>query len=94
MARVLCGIDSHGVQHDEPNFAADMRELDVGRWIELPDDDNPGRTRQWKLRGWDIAISCDFLAKQSVLPFMESASAHRCEAIRTSAYLYHYSNEP
>jgi hypothetical protein len=31
MARVLCGVDMCGVQHAEPNFAADMRELDEGR---------------------------------------------------------------
>ena len=79
MARVLCGVDTNGVHHDEPNYAADMRELDVGHWIEIPDDVNGGM-RHVRLRGWDIAISCDFLAKQSVLPFMESASAHRCMA--------------
>lgn len=30
MARVLCGVDSEGVKHDEPCFAQDMRELDEG----------------------------------------------------------------
>ena len=33
MARVVCGVDQSGKQHDEPNFAADMRALDVGRCV-------------------------------------------------------------
>ena len=79
MARVLCGVDADGVEHDEPNYGRDMRELDVGRWITIPDDrDNLGNTRHVRLRGWNVAISCDYLGKQSVLPFMESSRAHRC----------------
>jgi hypothetical protein len=42
MARVLCGVDQNGVQHDEPNHAHDMRKLDEGRWAEIPDDVNGG----------------------------------------------------
>ena len=42
MARVLCGVDQNGVQHDEPNYAHDMRKLDEGRWAEIPDDVNGG----------------------------------------------------
>ena len=79
MARVLCGVDADGVEHDEPNYGRDMRELDVGRWITIPDDrDNLGNTRHVRLRGWNVAISCDYLGKQSGLPFMESSRAHRC----------------
>jgi hypothetical protein len=32
MARVLCGVDENGRQHEEENFAADMRALDEGRY--------------------------------------------------------------
>ena len=41
MSRVLCGVDAEGKQHDEPNFAADMRQLHEGVWTEIPDDERP-----------------------------------------------------
>jgi hypothetical protein len=75
MARVLCGVDKDGQQHDEPNFAADMRALDEGVWIEIPDDENGGM-RRVRLRAWIMLVSADYPAAQSVLPFMESVSAH------------------
>jgi hypothetical protein len=36
MSRVLCGVDADGKQHDEPNFAADMRALNEGRSTSRP----------------------------------------------------------
>ena len=38
MARVFCGDDQDGKRHDEPNLAADLRRLDEGVWIEIPDE--------------------------------------------------------
>ena len=38
MSRVMCGVDSDGFQHAEPNFAADMRELSEGVTMAIPDD--------------------------------------------------------
>ena len=72
----MCGVDEDGVQHDEPNFAADMRELDEGRWIQIPDDDNGGVLRWWKLKAWAMVLSADFLAKKSLTPFSDGPSAH------------------
>ena len=86
MARVLCGVDSNGIQHDEPNYAQDMRELNDGRWITIPDD--AGGTRPVRLVGWNMAMSSDFLAKMSTLPYMESASAHKYEPA-SIIYLMH-----
>jgi hypothetical protein len=76
MSRVINGVDEHGVQHDEPNHGADMRELDSGRWIELPDDDNGGTLRWYRLRVWHVMFSGDYLGSQSVTPCVESPSAH------------------
>ena len=73
MARVLCGVDSNGVQHDEPSYAADMTELDLGRDIFIPDD--KGGEEKLRLRVWCMIFSGDYLGCQSVLPFVESPSA-------------------
>ena len=48
MSRVMCGVDSDGFQHAEPNFAADMRELSEGVTMAIPDDRN-GTVRSIKL---------------------------------------------
>lgn len=77
MARVLCGIDANGVQRDEPNFADDMRKLNAGVWIEIPDDEFGGYKRV-RLRAYIIVVAADYLAAQSVLPFVESTGAHLC----------------
>ena len=42
MARIVCGVDALGVQHDEANLAQDLRELYDGRRIQIPDDINGG----------------------------------------------------
>ena len=76
MARILAGVDADGEQHDEPNVARDLRALDCGRMITIPDDDNPGCTRTVRLRVWPIMFSADYLGAQSVLPFVESPMAH------------------
>jgi hypothetical protein len=76
MARVINGVDQNGVQHSEPNHGADMRALDKGRWIELPDDDNGGALRWYRLRGWHIMFSGDYLGAQSMTPCVESPNAH------------------
>jgi hypothetical protein len=44
MARVISAVDKEGKQHDEPCFASDMRELDIGVEIKIPDDENGGFT--------------------------------------------------
>ncbi len=75
MARVLCGVDQSGKQHDEPNFARCMRDLDDGVVISIPDDVHGG-SRPVRLRAWVIVVSADYLAAQSVLPFVESGQAH------------------
>ena len=76
MSRVLCGVDAEGKQHDEPNFAADMRQLHEGVWTEIPDDERPGFPKRVRLRAWIIIVAADYLAAQSLLPTSESASAH------------------
>lgn len=76
MARVLAGVDADGEQHDEPNVARDLRTLDRGREITIPDDDIPGGTRTVRLKLWPIIFAADYLGAQSVLPFVESPSAH------------------
>lgn len=76
MARVLCGVDKEGVQHDEPCYARDMAELDKGVWIEFPDDVHGGTMRRLVFL-WDITFAADMLGKQSLLPFYETPSAHK-----------------
>ena len=76
MARIMNGVDQDGVQHDEPNYAKDMRELDKGRWILIPDDDNGGALKWIRLCVWEIMFSGDYLGAQSMLPFVESPSAY------------------
>jgi hypothetical protein len=76
MSRVLCGVDSQGKQHNEHNFAADMRLLHEGVWIDIPDDERPGYLKRVRLRAWIIIVAADYLAAQSLLPTVESASAH------------------
>ena len=63
MARVLAGVDADGTQHDEPNFAHDMRMLDAGIWCEIPDDVRGG-TRWVRLRAWVLVVGADYLAAQ------------------------------
>ena len=81
MACVLCGVDATGIQHNEPNYASDLRRLDVeGRWFDMPDDVNGG-TRRMRLRVWDLLFSGDMLGCGSVLPFCETTGAHKlCRA--------------
>ena len=76
MSRVMCGVDSDGFQHAEPNFAADMRELSEGVTMVIPDDRN-GTVRSITLFFWCLLPSCDFLALQSIRPYFESPSAHQ-----------------
>ena len=78
MARVINGQDQHGDLHQEPNVGADFRELDRGRWMEIPDDraDRTNSTRWIRLRGWILVFSADYLGAQSMLPCTESPNAH------------------
>jgi hypothetical protein len=79
MARVLCGVSSDGVQHNEPNIAADMRVLDEGIMVELPDDRFvSGGVRVVRLRAWIAGAAADMLGMNSMLPFMETPGAHCC----------------
>ena len=67
ISRVLCGVDKDGKAHDEPCYAADMRELAQGRWIQIPDDERGGF--EWvRLVGYQCVASCDYLAAQSLTP--------------------------
>jgi hypothetical protein len=75
MARVVCAVDADGVQHDEPCFASDMRELDAGVDMTIPNDRNGG-TMKIKLFCWALTSAADFLALQSLRPYFESPSAH------------------
>lgn len=76
LARVIAGVDQDGHMHDEPNLAKDLRELDQGRWIQIPDD-RPGGDLRWvRLRVWVIMFSADYLGAQSMLPFSESPAAY------------------
>ena len=76
MSRVLAGVDrDSGKLYDEPNFASDMRDLDKGVWITVPDDEHGG-FREVRLRSWVLVNSADYPAAASMLPFMESVSAH------------------
>ena len=61
--------------HDEPNIAKDFRALEIGKWIELPDDHVGGDTRWWRLKVWVIIFAGDYLGCQSMLPFSESPGA-------------------
>ena len=76
LARVISGVDQDGTMHDEANVAKDFRALDVGKWIQIPDDEQGGDLRWWRLRAWVIIFSADYLGAQSMLPFSESPSAH------------------
>lgn len=82
MARVFCGVDQNGVQHDEPNLAADLRRLDEGVWIDMPDD--CGGVQQVRLRVWVIMLAADMLAANSLLPFVESTGARMNECGRSA----------
>lgn len=77
MARVIAGVDAQGVQHDEANNADDMRKLDRGRWIQIPDDSGEEPFLMVRLRVWDIVFSGDYLGAQSMLPMSECAQACR-----------------
>ena len=80
MSRVLAGVDSDGVRHDEPCYATDVDELWDGVWISIPDDERGGM-RSVRLRASQVVVSVDYLAQQSVNPCAESTKAHRfCRA--------------
>jgi hypothetical protein len=88
MARVLCGVDADGVQHDEPNYARDLRRLDEGVWCEIPDDVNGGM-KPVRIKAWDLMFAGDMLGCNSVLPFCETTGAYlfcrACDYDRSSA---------
>ena len=75
ISRVLAGIDPDGTRHDEPNLAADLRRLDEGVLIQIPDD-RTGGMRTVRLKAWVLVVCADYLAAQSMLPFFESCGAH------------------
>ena len=76
MARVLCGVDKDGKRHDaEENYGTDMRALDEGVWITIPDD-KLGGSKRVRLRVWQLVVSADMLGANSLLPFMETPGAH------------------
>ena len=56
MARVFCGVDQDRVQHQEPNLAEDLRRLDAGVWITIPDE--YGGMRRVRLRAC-VCTACD-----------------------------------
>jgi hypothetical protein len=76
MSRVLAGVDEDGTVHDEPSYATDVDELDVGVWIMLPDDEKGG-VRRRRLRGGQMCVCTDYLAQQSLGPKAESTKAHQ-----------------
>ena len=88
MARVFCGVDQDRVQHQEPNLAEDLRRLDAGVWITIPDEH--GGMRRVRLRAWVLLVAADMLAANSLLPFMESTGAHlfcrQCDCDSRAAY--------
>ena len=73
-ARVLSGIRSDGERISEPCFADDMRRLQEGVRVQIPNAD--GGTRPITLKAWVVGLSADFPAAGALLPFMESTSAH------------------
>ena len=75
LSRCISGIDSAGKQHPEPCFAKDMRELDVGVPITIPDDENGG-VRTIVLKAWVVLLAGDYLGDQAMLPFVETCGAH------------------
>jgi hypothetical protein len=64
-----------GVQHSEACFASDMRQLNDGIEIEIPDDTNGGM-RTVTIKAWVMLLSADFLGAASLLPFCETTGAH------------------
>ena len=82
MCRVLAGVDDEGEEHDEENICADFRKLHRGRLIMIPGektnlyDEAPEGFRSVRLKVYVILFSGDYLGAQSVLPFIESPSAH------------------
>ena len=75
LARVLCGVDADGTQHDEPCFARDMRELADGVWFDLPAPP-AGVPSRIRLRAWVALLAADMMEAHGLLPFMESPSSH------------------
>ena len=63
------------MQHDEACFASDMRQLNDGIRIEIPDDINGG-VRTVTIKAWVMLLSADFLGAASLLPFCETTGAH------------------
>ena len=80
MLWVLCGCDADGVQVVDDATAADMRALDAGVWIKIPDDENPDGEDIWiRLKGYFGVFSADWLAAQALGFTPESTQAqHPC----------------
>ena len=91
MARVISGVDKDGTQHDEPCIASDMKKLNEGVLISIPDD-TTGEEKIVKLRAWIIVVAADYLAAQALLPWYETTGAHifcrACDADRSDADVY------
>jgi hypothetical protein len=63
------------MQHDEACFASDMRQLNDGITIVIPDDVNGG-VRTVVIKAWVMLLSADYLGAASLLPFVECPRAH------------------
>ena len=87
LARVFSGVDDNGKQHSEPNLAADLRELDLGVEMQIPDDVHGG-LKTIKLFLWVLCLGADMLGANSALPFTEGSMStvpcRDCKWIRTS----------
>ena len=81
MARIITGVDSNGVRHNEPNYSRDMDELHDGREVTLPDDAKPGKTKLWNMKSWVTTACCDWLGAQLLLWFTESPASY-CQCRR------------
>ena len=60
LARAVNGVDQNSKMHDEPNIGKDLRALDVGKWVQIPDD-RPGGDLCWvRLRVWVLIVQDPF----------------------------------
>ena len=79
--RIFAGVDKAGniLESDTSSAGGNMRQLDAGVWIQLPDDNGVGK-RWWRLKAWVILIQVDMLGRWQLGPTVESSQAtHPCD---------------
>jgi hypothetical protein len=77
MARPLAGVDEKGIKREYGTFSDELKRLDQGVEMMIPDDVRGGMMMV-RVFFWVLCASCDFPAAASLLPYTLSVKTKKC----------------